>query len=185
MAPTHPAAKTTTTTHKTLLTTPNPFEQRFGYHRAVRRGPLICVSGTTAVKVFAAGPDAELDVDVDAYIDAKGERRLSEVQILHPGDAHKQAKTAMSVAVEAVRGLGGELEDVVRVRMFVANHEDCDKVGAAFKDIFGQSDWSEGDSGGSGDVEDTIGAAATMIVVPGGFVDKDMLVEIEVDAYVL
>lgn len=30
-----------------------------------------------------------------------------------------------------------------------------------------------------------IGAAATMIVVPGGFVDKDMLVEVEVDAFCL
>jgi len=114
MVSTHPPAKTTITTHKTLLTTLNPFEQRFGYHRALCRGPLICVSGTTAVKVFPG----EGDVDVDAEGDGNGSQ--NELEILHRGDAHMQAKTAMGVAVEAVRGLGGKLEDVVRVRMFVA-----------------------------------------------------------------
>lgn len=32
---------------------------------------------------------------------------------------------------------------------------------------------------------DLCAVAATMLVVPGGFVDGDMLVEVEVDAYVL
>lgn len=117
MAPTNlptPTKTTITTTHKTLVTTPNPFEQRFGYHRAVRRGPLVCVSGTTAVKVLAVGSDVHADAEGD------GHGNQDELEILHRGDAHMQAKTAMGVAVEAVKGFGGKLEDVVRVRMFVA-----------------------------------------------------------------
>lgn len=44
-------------------------------------------------------------------------------------------------------------------------------VGEALKESFGGSD-----------DDPNIGVAATMIVVPGGFVDPDMLVEVEVDA---
>lgn len=50
------------------------------------------------------------------------------------------------------------------------NFDDCLDVGEAMREAFGSRD---------GDPD--IGAAATMIVV-GGFVDPDMLVEVEVDA---
>ena len=49
-------------------------------------------------------------------------------------------------------------------------------MGEAFKKCFGGGADSAGD--------DEVGAAATMIVVKDGFIDADMLVEVEVDAVV-
>ena len=65
--------------------------------------------------------------------------------------------------------------------MFVANHEDCGAVGQAFKEFFTLA--SDAIPLAAGCVQDVVGAAATIIVVPGGFIDKDMLVEVEVDAW--
>lgn len=80
----------------------------------------------------------------------------------------------MTVAIEeslkAIRALGGKgAEDVVRVRMLIDKNEHCSEVGKSFKKVFGQ---------------DGNGVAATMLVVPGGFVNRDILVEIEMDAMV-
>jgi enamine deaminase RidA (YjgF/YER057c/UK114 family) len=90
---------------KTFFTTPNPYEKRFGYHRAVRKGAFIVVSGTTAVKM-------EGDEGADS-----GQQDDSKVHF--PKNAKKQAKLAMNRCAEAVEKLGGEKADVVRVRMFV------------------------------------------------------------------
>lgn len=147
---------------KTLLTTTNPFEKHFGYHRAVRRGPIIFVSGTTAIKLSNEK-------------DSNGHGPPSVVK--YPGDPCKQAELAMKRCLQAVIDLGGNAKDVVRVRMFVAKFEDCGVVGDTYKAIFG--------GGQSEDEDDLSGAAATMIVVPGGFVDEEILVEVEVDAYCL
>lgn len=84
----------------------------------------------------------------------------------------------MGRCLQAVTDLGGNAEDVVRVKMFVAKYEDCGAVGDAYKSVFGGSQLASSENAG-----DLLGAAATMIVVPGGFVDEDMLVEVEVDAY--
>ncbi len=81
--------------NKSYFTTPNTFEKKFGYHRAVRKRPFIFVSGTTS-----------LDPETG--------------RILHPDDAYQQALTAMRVTVGAIQQLGGGRKDVVRVRMFVA-----------------------------------------------------------------
>jgi len=80
---------------KTFFTTTNTFEKKFGYHRAVRKGPFIFVSGTTALNP-----------------------RTSIVE--HAEDAQRQALAAMKRGVDAVEELGGKLEDILRVRMFVA-----------------------------------------------------------------
>ena len=80
---------------KQFYTTTNTFETRFGYHRAVRRGQYIFVSGTTALNPETGSVD-------------------------HPGDARAQALAAFATAVQAIKALGGEgLADVVRVKMFV------------------------------------------------------------------
>ena len=50
------------------------------------------------------------------------------------------------------------------------NFDDCSDVGEAMREAFG-----------SRDDDPDIGAAAIMVVV-GGFVDPDILVEVEVDA---
>lgn len=149
--------------HKTLLTTRNPFEQRFRYHRAVRRGPAIFVSGTTALKL--------------------GTNHGSD-QVEFPGDAYQQAKLSMQRCLSAVDGLGGKLEDVVRVKMFVARGEDCESVGQALRECFGGPEQElEPTTATDSSTNDIVGVSATMIVVPGGFVDGGILVEVEVDAY--
>lgn len=88
----------TPTARKTVLTTQNLYEQRFGYFRAVKRGPFICVSGSTA-----------LFMDSDNI-----------PQIEHPGDPYKQALHAMQTCINAVTNLHGCVEDIIRVRMFVS-----------------------------------------------------------------
>ena len=97
---------------KSYFTTPNTFEKKFGYHRAVRKGPFIFVSGTTS-------------------LDPESGR------IQHPGDAYQQALTAMKSTVDAVQQLGGRRKDIVRVRMFVAvGREDCTHAICPSTDLF-------------------------------------------------
>lgn len=159
---------------KQVYATSSPYEQQFGYYRAVRHGQSIFVSGTTAIDPTSS-PDAP--------------------QILYPNDARQQTRVALRECLAAVQALGGSRsgpENIVRVRMFVARHEDCRAVGEGFRDVLGKTSGIESGSGsgfGSGCGSGTggragmaIGAAATMIVVQNGFVDERMLVEIEVDA---
>ncbi|KAI9371877.1 Endoribonuclease L-PSP/chorismate mutase-like protein [Aspergillus egyptiacus] len=95
-------------------------------------------------------------------------------QILFPGDARQQTRVALEECIKAVQALGGKgAQNVVRVRMFVGRHEDCTAVGKGFTEILGRQSQPG-----------VVGAAATMIVVRGGFIDERMLVEIEVDAIV-
>ena len=72
----------------------NKFERELGYHRALRKGPFIFVSGTTALQ-----PDGRM---------------------AFPDDAKAQAQCAFQLGIHAIETLGGSREDVVRVRMFVA-----------------------------------------------------------------
>ncbi|CAG8885709.1 unnamed protein product [Penicillium egyptiacum] len=95
-------------------------------------------------------------------------------RMLHPEDARQQTRVALEESIRAIQGLGGKgAEDIVRVKMFVTRHKDCEAVGRGISEILGKYNRA-----GSG----MIGAAAIMIVVNGGFIDKGMLVEIEVDA---
>jgi enamine deaminase RidA (YjgF/YER057c/UK114 family) len=77
------------------LTTGNPYEQRFGYHRAIRRGPFIFVSGTTAI-----------------------DKTTGKLQA--PSNASAQTAVVMEECISAVEALQGTKEDICRVRMFVA-----------------------------------------------------------------
>lgn len=133
--------------------TTSPYEECIGYYRAVRRLNHIFVSGTTAV-------DPQSPV--------------SSPQILFPGDPKQQTRVAIEECIKAIKAVGGKgVQDIVRVRMFVSRHEDCEAVGEGFRDILGKHHLCENGQ---------IGAAATMIVVQNGFINKNMLVEIEVDA---
>ena len=91
---------------KHFFTTSNPYEKKFGYHRAVKKGPFIMVSGTTAAKT---GEIDEQDGDLQ-----------SNSKVHFPHNAKAQAKLAMDRCAEAVEKLGGDRADIVRVRMFVA-----------------------------------------------------------------
>ncbi|CCX13519.1 YjgF-like protein [Pyronema domesticum] len=120
--------------------TGNPYESLFGYSRAVRHGNLIYVSGTTSLS-----PVAPFDIQF-------------------PGNAYYQTTTALEESIRAIAGLGGSIQNIARIKLFVRREEDCDSVGRAMAEVMiGQS------------------FAATMIV-GASFVRDEMLVEVEMDA---
>jgi enamine deaminase RidA (YjgF/YER057c/UK114 family) len=158
---------TTLSTGKQLYTTPAPYELALGYHRAVRKGPFIFVSGSTALL-----PTPKTDSsDRPTYV------------LQHPGDAYAQTIAAFGESLRAVEALGGTKADVVRIRMYAARHADAGGVTRAMSEVFGtQRERKEGEGEGG------VAVAATLLVLGheggGGFIDKDMLVEVEVDAVV-
>ncbi|PPQ73319.1 hypothetical protein CVT26_015343 [Gymnopilus dilepis] len=103
-----PRSSDTTIRHRTA----NPYEEKFGYSRAVRKGPFIFVSGTTSIDT-ATG------------------------QVLHPTSAYDQTLKIFSEIISAVEALGGRKEDVVRLRMFVKEDQNGEAVGQAVKEVFG------------------------------------------------
>ncbi len=117
-----------------------PWEQKYGYRRAVRLGNVVHVSGT-----------APLDADGNTHA---------------PGDPYAQALRCFEVALKAAAELGAGPEHVVRTRMFVTDIRFADDYGRAHGELFGAHP-----------------PASTMVEVRK-LINSDMLIEIELEAYI-
>ncbi|MEY4961533.1 MAG: hypothetical protein RLZZ249_230 [Actinomycetota bacterium] len=121
-----------------LISSGGPWESVIGYSRAVKAGPYVHLSGTTATV------DGELQ---------------------HKGDAYGQAQVAFSIIEKALAQVDYSLNDVVRVRIYLKDEADMDAVGKANGELFSEI------------------RPALTILAGVKFINPEMLVEIEVDAY--
>lgn len=87
-----------------------PFEERFGYCRAVRVGDQVHVSGTAAVE-----PDGRVT----------------------PGGVGAQTARCLTIIGAALADLGGSLADVVRVRIYITDIRQYEETGNHLQAAFG------------------------------------------------
>ena len=116
----------------------SPFEPIIGFSRAVRIGNTIAVSGTTSI-----GTDG---------------------QTVGPDDPAAQTRRCLEIIAQALEGLGANLSDVIRTRIYLTRIEDWEAVGRAHGEVFGD-----------------IRPASTLIQVTR-FINPEWRVEIEADA---
>ncbi|MFJ9116326.1 RidA family protein [Streptomyces sp. NPDC102394] len=86
-----------------------PWEETFGFARAVAAGDRVLVAGTTSFK---------------------GDVLYGE------GDPYEQAKVAFTSAIEAIGEFGLDVGSVIRTRLFLTHARDVDAVGRAHKEFF-------------------------------------------------
>ncbi|MGV9882888.1 RidA family protein [Streptomyces sp. NPDC003006] len=87
----------------------SPWEETFGFARAVEAGDRVVVGGTTSFK---------------------GDILYGE------GDPYEQTRVAMANALEAIAEFGLGPESVIAVRLLITHARDVDAVGRAHKEVF-------------------------------------------------
>lgn len=87
----------------------SPWEESFGFARAVAAGDRVLVAGTTAFRG----------------------------DVLHgEGDPYEQTKAAFTNALDAIAEFGLGPGSVIRTRMYLTHSRDIDEVGRAHKELF-------------------------------------------------
>ncbi|AZP17104.1 RidA family protein [Streptomyces aquilus] len=87
----------------------SPWEESFGFARAVAVGDRVLVGGTTSFKGSV---------------------------LYGEGDPYEQAKVAFGTAIEALGEFGLDAGSVIRTRMYLTHARDVDDVGRAHKELF-------------------------------------------------
>ncbi|GGY83853.1 hypothetical protein C3492_27830 [Streptomyces sp. Ru62] len=87
----------------------SPWEESFGFARAVAAGDRVLVGGTTSFKGTV---------------------------LYGEGDPYEQAKVAFTSALEAIGEFGLGIESVIRTRMYLTHVRDVDAVGRAHQELF-------------------------------------------------
>jgi enamine deaminase RidA (YjgF/YER057c/UK114 family) len=87
----------------------SPWEESFGFARAVAAGDRVLVAGTTSFKGSV---------------------------LYGEGDPYEQAKAAFGTAIEAIGEFGLGVESVIRTRMYLTHARDVDDVARAHKELF-------------------------------------------------
>ncbi|AEY88798.1 hypothetical protein SHJG_3526 [Streptomyces hygroscopicus subsp. jinggangensis 5008] len=87
----------------------SPWEESFGFARAVTAGDRVLVGGTTSFKGTV---------------------------LYGEGDPYEQAKVAFTSALEAIGEFGLGIESVIRTRMYLTHARDVDAVGRAHQELF-------------------------------------------------
>ncbi|MDB5332121.1 MAG: yabJ [Phycisphaerales bacterium] len=114
------------------------WEPKMGYSRAVRSGNVIAVTGTVGINA-----------------DGKYSPSLAD-----------QTRRSLAIVRAAIEALGGNLEQVIRTRMFVTDVSKWEQVALVHGEVFGEI------------------RPATSIVEVAKLIDADAQIEIEADAVV-
>jgi enamine deaminase RidA (YjgF/YER057c/UK114 family) len=118
----------------------SPLEDRIGFSRAVRIGNMISVSGTAPI--------------------------ASNGSTAHPGSLYEQTKHCIGIITRAIEEAGGDLNNVIRTRIFLTDISRWREAADAQREFFSE-----------------IRPACTFVEVKG-FIKHDWLVEIEADCVV-
>ncbi|MEU6461927.1 RidA family protein [Streptomyces sp. NPDC046976] len=87
----------------------SPWEESFGFARAVAAGDRVLVGGTMSFKGTV---------------------------LYGEGDPYEQTRVAFGNALEALKELGLGIESVIRTRMYLSHVRDVDEAGRAHKELF-------------------------------------------------
>lgn len=87
-----------------------PWASLISYSRAVRRGNIIEIGGTSAT--------------------------LGSGEVVAPGDAYEQTRHVLGVIADALEELGATVDDVIRTRAYLTDISDWEAVGRAHGEVF-------------------------------------------------